>query len=263
MNTRQSRIDFDRNYCAHYAPKPGSLKSDYCALGCGASEMMAKARKAGEPNMSPCIGGHKAGDVLALCPKWERRSLEHAEKRADAIEEEMDRMDIVMPVVNEWRTWKKTNRVAKQGVIECPKCKGPTPSQPIELQWPRPRGMRDAGLRLLDGVGMIYVYSDYSENFDNHKRKHLALAPVVAAIVADDILAADALFQAQNGINPARVDYIWCAPMNEDKLAGHLKYVLNQKSERVNFLRLEVRARDYTIYGLENPWLKKQPDYMI
>lgn len=119
--SRQSHIDFDRNYCAHYAPKPGSLKHDYCALGLGASDAMDRARKIGEPNMCPCIGGHKASDVLTLCPKWERRSLEHAEKRAEEMEEAMERMLVVMPVVNDWRDKKP---FGKQEVIECPKCKG-------------------------------------------------------------------------------------------------------------------------------------------
>ncbi len=26
MKTREERIAFDRNYCTHYAPKPGTLK---------------------------------------------------------------------------------------------------------------------------------------------------------------------------------------------------------------------------------------------
>lgn len=123
--SRQDHIDFDRNYCTHYAPKPGMNAGDYCALGCDASARMKAAReRGGQPNMTPCIGGHKASDVLALCPKWERRSLEHAEKRADSIAEMLERMEIVMPVVSKWRTWTETNRVGKQEVIECPKCKG-------------------------------------------------------------------------------------------------------------------------------------------
>jgi hypothetical protein len=123
MKSRQDRIDFDRNYCENYKPEPSSLKADYCALGCGASEMMAKARAAGEPNMTPCIGGHKASDVLALCPKWVRRSLEHAEARADAIQDMLDRMAIVMPVVSKWRI-KPKPATDRREVIECPKCKG-------------------------------------------------------------------------------------------------------------------------------------------
>lgn len=124
MKTHQDHIDFDRNYCEHYAPQPGSLKSDYCALGCGASELMKKARADGEPNMTPCIGGHTTPNVLNLCPKWERRSLERAKERADEIEKMLERMQIVMPVVSKWRTWTETNRVSKYEVIECPKCKG-------------------------------------------------------------------------------------------------------------------------------------------
>lgn len=121
--SRETHIEFDRNYCVHYAPKPGSLKSDYCALGLDASAAMDRAKKAGEPNMCPCIGGHKAADVLALCPKWERRSMEHAEKRADAFEAAMERMDIVMPVVSKWRI-KPKPRLDRYEVIKCPKCGG-------------------------------------------------------------------------------------------------------------------------------------------
>lgn len=123
MKSRQEHIDFDRNYCAHYAPKPGlKLHEDYCALGCGASAMMKKARETpGNPNMAPCIGGHNCADVHAICPKWERRSLEHAEARADSIEESIRRMTIVGSVVGEWR---KKEPIGKREVIECPACKG-------------------------------------------------------------------------------------------------------------------------------------------
>jgi hypothetical protein len=121
--SRESRIEFDRNYCAHYAPQPGSVAKDYCALGCGASEAMDRARKAGEPSTSPCLGGHKASDPTALCPKWERRSLEHAEKRADDIQEMLDRMAVVMPVVSAWRV-KPKPKSDRREVIECPKCQG-------------------------------------------------------------------------------------------------------------------------------------------
>lgn len=121
MKTRDEHIEFDRNYCVHYAPKPGSFRHDYCALGLGASNAMDRARNAGDPNMSPCIGGHKASDVLALCPKWERRSIERAEKRADSIARWMERMAIAMPVVSAWRA---EPPVGKSEIIECPVCKG-------------------------------------------------------------------------------------------------------------------------------------------
>lgn len=121
--SREEHIAFDRNYCEHYAPQPGSKREDYCALGCGASDRMQAARKAGEPNMTPCIGGHTTPNVLSLCPKWERRSLEHAEARADSFEKMMRQMTVVMPLVNAWRK----NPPPKQDraeVVECPECKG-------------------------------------------------------------------------------------------------------------------------------------------
>lgn len=123
MKDRQDHIDFDRNYCTHYAPKPGMrLKDDSCALGCDASAMFKKAREmGGQPSMAPCIGGHNCADVHAICPKWERRSLEHAEARADHIIESMRNMTLVGPAVKAWR-----NKLpkGKQEVIECPACKG-------------------------------------------------------------------------------------------------------------------------------------------
>lgn len=119
--SRESHIEFNRNYCTHYAPKPGSFKDDYCELGCDASKRMKDARAAGEPNMTPCIGGHKASDVLSLCPKWERQSLEHAERRADEMEKSMQRMMVVMPFVNAWRTKPPSE---KSETVECPVCKG-------------------------------------------------------------------------------------------------------------------------------------------
>lgn len=123
MKTRQDHIDFDQNYCEHYKPQPGAVSSDYCALGCGASERMTKARGIGEPNMTPCIGGHKVADVLALCPKWQRRSLERSEARADCIHEMLTRMDVVGPVVSKWRV-KPKPAISRAEVIECPACKG-------------------------------------------------------------------------------------------------------------------------------------------
>lgn len=119
--SRESHIEFDRNYCVNYAPKPGMTRDDYCSLGCDALKRMKDARDAGEPNMTPCIGGHTSPNVLKLCPKWERRSFEHAQKRADSIEQSMKRMTLVWPVVSAWR---KEPPVGKSEIIKCPACEG-------------------------------------------------------------------------------------------------------------------------------------------
>ncbi len=123
MKSKQEHIDFDRNYCKHYAPKSGAkLSDDYCAIGCGSSAMMGKARKLdNEPRMAPCIGGHNCKDVRAICPKWERRSLEHAKARADSIEKGINQLMVIGPTVKAWR---EKLPYGKQEVIECPVCKG-------------------------------------------------------------------------------------------------------------------------------------------
>jgi len=123
MNTRQQHIDFDRNYCEHYKPVLGNIRADYCALGCGASERMDAGRKAGQPNMTPCIGGHNATDVLALCPQWVRRSQEHAKKRADSIEQMFRQMELSGPAISAWREYPKPKSDRRE-VIQCPVCNG-------------------------------------------------------------------------------------------------------------------------------------------
>lgn len=84
---------------------------------------MARARDAKEPQSSPCIGGHRTPNVLTLCPKWERHSLEQAEKHADDIEATMQRILVVDPVISKWRTVPKPANDRSE-VIECPQCKG-------------------------------------------------------------------------------------------------------------------------------------------
>jgi hypothetical protein len=118
---RESNIEFDRNYCIHYAPKPGLKAGDYCAIGCDALKRMNNARQSGEPNMTPCIGGHKTPNVMSLCPSWVRRSLEQAEKLADDFERAMERMEVSWPVIIAWRN---KPPIGKTEIIECPCCKG-------------------------------------------------------------------------------------------------------------------------------------------
>lgn len=123
MKTREDTIAFEMNYCQHYKPVPGNFKADYCSAGHGASAKMDAARKAGDPNMSPCIGGHKAKDALAICPHWIRRTRESGEAIADAWEKAMRQMEFVDPVVSQWRMNPKPKQDRRE-VIECPACKG-------------------------------------------------------------------------------------------------------------------------------------------
>jgi len=66
MKTRQDHIDFDRNYCEHYSPQPGSLAKDYCALGLGASERMDAGREAGEKNIVFTVWASNPAETFAF-----------------------------------------------------------------------------------------------------------------------------------------------------------------------------------------------------
>lgn len=119
MKTRQDRIDFHRNYCVHYDPQPGKPK-----VGCKAGQDIGNIQCVTTTKgmkWGPCIGGHELDEPLKHCPKWERRSLESAEARADSIEAMLERMKIVDPVIGAWR---KKKPIGKSEVIECPVCKG-------------------------------------------------------------------------------------------------------------------------------------------
>lgn len=108
---RADTIAFDRNYCTHYdmAGMP-----ERCKAG-------VKYDEVGDYKTRPCIGGHKMPDATTRCSKWERRSLEHAEARADRREECERKMRLVFPVVGEWR---KKLPIGKHETIECPACQG-------------------------------------------------------------------------------------------------------------------------------------------
>lgn len=116
-------------YCQHYDPQPGSLLDPnrcWCKKGHDTEKVQAAAKAAGvAPKWwKPCIDGHELDDAAKFCPDWIRRTRQEGEERADELEASMNRMRVVMPVVSQWRTWSKKNRVAKQEVIECPACKG-------------------------------------------------------------------------------------------------------------------------------------------
>lgn len=121
VTQREQRIQWTMNYCEHYDPDA------LIGRGMGGFSKATRLCKAGvsydsmAPGERPCIGGHCKPDPLALCPKWQRKTREQGEKRADDIEASLNRMRVVMPVVAEWR---KKPPKGKTEVIECPMCKG-------------------------------------------------------------------------------------------------------------------------------------------
>lgn len=134
MKTREERIAFTMNYCQHYNtdardPKTG-FRDIVCNKGHDINALRDAARalpaaRAIDPSrvcLHPCIGGHEMADVHAICPDWLRKTREEGERRADSIERWMENMRKVGPAVAAWRTWSKSNRVAKAEAIDCPAC---------------------------------------------------------------------------------------------------------------------------------------------
>lgn len=122
MSNRQKHIDFDRNYCAHYSSQPGKIGVT-CKAGMDIKAIQKEPVAPEGYKWGPCIGGHTLDDPCSFCPKWERRSLEHAEARADAIEASLERMRISSSAISAWRTKPKPEHERAE-VIECPVCKG-------------------------------------------------------------------------------------------------------------------------------------------
>jgi hypothetical protein len=137
MSDREKTIAFDRQYCQHYEPGGITMIGGKEPNGLCKAGVVYLAQFPPPPDQTDpprfgiftricCTSGNERSEEeqLASCPKWERRTLEQATKRADDIDKAMNDMRLVMPEVAKWKTWTKKNRVAKQGVIECPACKG-------------------------------------------------------------------------------------------------------------------------------------------
>lgn len=116
MNRRQQSIDFHRNYCVHYQPRESQ-----CGAGVSNDERpRVKVGAKGIP-WGPCVEGHLLDDPKAACPHWERRSLEAAEKYADAMERALWQVETAGPFIDAWRN---KPPLGKSETVECPVCKG-------------------------------------------------------------------------------------------------------------------------------------------
>lgn len=120
-SNREKHIEFTMNYCQHYTHGKGV--DMICAAGMNIKEIQKVQTGEKGIKWGPCIGGHTLPNPTEYCPHWVRKTREMGEKRADDIEEMLERMAIVMPVVSKWRTKPKPKQDRFE-VIECPKCKG-------------------------------------------------------------------------------------------------------------------------------------------
>lgn len=118
MTDREKSIEFHRNYCVHYNPQ--GTETD-CDAGMDIKKIQSVKTTKGIA-WGPCIGGHTLDDPKAFCPKWERRSMGSAEKRADDIERAIAIIEKAMPFISKWRNKKRPFEKAE--CVVCPACNG-------------------------------------------------------------------------------------------------------------------------------------------
>lgn len=122
MTQREQSIEFHRQYCVHYGHDEKDRLKKVCSAGMDIVSIQCVQPPGERMKWAPCIEGHKLGDPCSYCPKWERPSMDSAEKYAEGMEECLRRMTVVDPVIGAWRNKRKP--FAKAGVIECPVCQG-------------------------------------------------------------------------------------------------------------------------------------------
>lgn len=119
MKSREEHIEFEMNYCQHYARGKGA--DMICKAGVDLKTMQKVVTGDRQIKWGPCIEGHTLDKPTAHCPHWIRRTREMGEKRADSIEKSIRQMEVVMPVVDAWRS---NPPKGKSETVKCPECGG-------------------------------------------------------------------------------------------------------------------------------------------
>ena len=106
------------DYCQHYNVEGTKIT---CNAGVDRHARFS-GKEGGIFKYSPCIKGHeKADDPTTMCEHWLRKTREMGEDRADGWDKIIRDLELVTPVISEWR---KKEPIGKAEVIECPVCKG-------------------------------------------------------------------------------------------------------------------------------------------
>jgi hypothetical protein len=66
----------------------------------------------------------RRGEIVIPCELRQAPTQEQVEQDRIETEQRMEKFRIVMTAVKGWRTWTKSNRVAKAEIIICPACGG-------------------------------------------------------------------------------------------------------------------------------------------
>lgn len=108
-----------------------------------------------------------------------------------------------------------------------------------------------------------FIYTDNEFNVFNWKLKIWPIRKLLGIFFADSITQADEAFEKKFGNNPANKISIGCAPVKLEELGTVMADRINPDNLAINSLKKTITDKDFEIYGLENPWLKPQPDYSI
>lgn len=109
--------------CIHF----NGVMNDFCKAGMPYDSVRDEKPDPNTKGRIPCITFN--GRRSDTCPKFLEPTDEQIAQFEKETEESVARITKVMQVVSKWKTWTKTNRIAKQEVIECPICKGKLHSQ--------------------------------------------------------------------------------------------------------------------------------------
>lgn len=132
-NNLEDMVEWSMKYCQHYDPSGitmigGKKPHGHCKAGVVYLDQFGRASEGDYPSAGIftricCTDGGKRSEEAqrARCPKWERTTREQGEQRYREINEAMERMRKVMPVVAKWRA---TPPCGKAEVISCPACGG-------------------------------------------------------------------------------------------------------------------------------------------
>ncbi len=108
----------------------------------------------------------------------------------------------------------------------------------------------------------FFVYTDYKDYISDYKQNKWPVKSILFICQAEDISAADKLFEIKIGKSPLKMVMVGCAPV--DSLDEFILEFNKLELKVLNFNQ-QIKKFNYVIYGLENPWLKdnKNIEYNI
>jgi hypothetical protein len=97
MKTKEEMIEFEMNYCQHYAKGKGA--DMLCKAGMDLKTIKKVPTGKDQIKWGPCIGGHTLANPNEHCPHWIRRTQEMGEKRYTAVHRAIHEIEIAREAI--------------------------------------------------------------------------------------------------------------------------------------------------------------------